>query len=171
MMDKKIISGYHGTTKAAAKAVCKTQQMFPSKRNNDWLGNGIYFFVNACDAQWWIGHTRYQTEKTAIISATITYIPEHLLDLDIQENVDKLNEVVNTFISLNQECINANIEKHQKWCFACNLIHKLDSTVELIARTFQHPNDSSIFPINRRQLCVFNSNLISEIKELEGALC
>ena len=27
MMDKKIISGYHGTTKAAAKAVCKTQQM------------------------------------------------------------------------------------------------------------------------------------------------
>ena len=171
MMDRDIIDGYHGTTKKSAEVICKEQRMFPSKRNNDWLGNGIYFFANAYDAQWWISHARYCNRKTSVLTAKITYVPANLLDLDIQDDLKKLNDVVHTFISLNEGQIKADMTPQQKWCFACNLIHEIDPNVELIARTFPHHEDSSIFPINRRQICVFDNKLISDIREFEGVLC
>ena len=43
MIDTRTFIGYHGTTKSACKKICNGSYKI-SKRNNHWLGDGVYFF-------------------------------------------------------------------------------------------------------------------------------
>ena len=46
-------AGYHGTSNYAAEKIIEQQEFLPSKKLDEWLGKGIYFFYRYDDAVWW----------------------------------------------------------------------------------------------------------------------
>lgn len=45
--------GYHGTDCMAADSILGSQQFKFSNREDDWLGQGVYFYYADGDARWW----------------------------------------------------------------------------------------------------------------------
>lgn len=65
---------YHGTSLENAKKICKFSNDIDFKvscKDNEWLGNGVYFFDNKKDAIDWSKKVRKHKE-IGIVSAVIT---------------------------------------------------------------------------------------------------
>lgn len=45
--------GYHGTDKEAAQGIVSSQKFIPSSAEDEWLGEGVYFFWDPDDSHWW----------------------------------------------------------------------------------------------------------------------
>ena len=172
MEEKKI--GYHGLPREYVKKTLATQQMHESKKDNEWLGKGVYFFEYLAHAKWWVTHTRFEGRETAILQALLSYNENQLLDLDDPEESRKINRLFSEIVSKRDVIANPFflIEQptdHQKCCFICNVVRKLNPEIGIIIYTFPcdiDHNNSSVFQSNQRQICVSDHSIISDIKEV-----
>ncbi len=93
------IDAFHGTSLHAAKEIEKTSYK-ESNKDNDWLGRGIYFFVdgisdpltNACD--WAIAEAKKKDyEHFAVLRSNVEIEDDFLIDLTNQDGLAKFNIV------------------------------------------------------------------------------
>lgn len=165
--------GYHGTTRAQALRMVN-ERFFPnSDRKNEWLGKGIYFFAYKEHASWWISHSRYVGQETAIVVADLRYTKEQLLDLDDPAQLQILDDIVREaveFSDRSKDSTGAEIKtKQQNWCFACNLIKQLCPEIGIIMYTFRDSGKRSYYTYsrltgNQKQICVSEHSIITNVK-------
>lgn len=156
------INGFHSTTQKNAEKI-KNNGFLPSEKNNEWLGKGVYFWCQYNDALFWVSNSHKKVNEMCIISVDILEKNEYVLDLDIYDNMKKLEEFV---INFNHE----NYEKGQTFdfnsaeqlrCFYCEM-YKIYYKVNIISYSFTiKGNNCCGFPQTRRQFCVSNTDCIT----------
>ncbi len=94
IMIKKYI-GYHGTTNDNATKILKDKNILPSRDEDEWLGEGSYFFYDAADAHWWCREYKKLKEYT-ILKADVEAktIIDFVHSREDQLNLWKLCEIV-----------------------------------------------------------------------------
>jgi len=79
------LKGFHATSEYNANKIIKEKFIVNTKRNNEWLGHGIYFFKYKVDAQSWGEQTYYCKPIPAIIECELEVEEDRFLDLDNPE--------------------------------------------------------------------------------------
>ena len=92
------LKGYHGTCSFARKSI-ESKGLDPeatTKRNNHWLGNGVYFFEDFAIAKWWaVGVASKNHGSLPIIYGACIVVEEKQgLDLDNNEEQAKFRHFV-----------------------------------------------------------------------------
>ena len=93
-MQKDRYTCYHGTIQKFADNIKNTKKFKIENRNNHWLGNGVYFFVNNFfEAEWWSKQAKKKfirenepdepKVKRQVIRLQVNINPKRLLDLDV----------------------------------------------------------------------------------------
>ena len=70
--------GYHGTDPVAAEQILSQKKFLPTREEDAWLGEGVYFFIDDSDACWWCEKNK-RIKKYAVLKAEIT--PNTVIDL------------------------------------------------------------------------------------------
>ena len=77
-------TGYHGTSKESADAIIKDKKFRISNGEEQWLGDGIYFYPDFGDALNW-KYNDNDADVEAVIHAIIRIDDDEYLDLDNEE--------------------------------------------------------------------------------------
>lgn len=174
---------FHGTTRTVANIVKDTSKFQYNFRNDHWLGNGIYFFIEDYDkAKWWAKTLarRERKSKASVISLVATIQRNKILDLDAEKERKDFYQFVLDFIAANpviegldftytsspsDENIDMNEAKLR--CFMLDLIQKINHydackyTFVDDKLTYSLPNvNSSLIRNNGVQLCIYNQSII-----------
>ena len=174
---------FHGTTRTVANIVKDTSKFQYNFRNDHWLGNGIYFFIEDYDkAKWWAKTLarRERKSKASVISLVATIQRNKILDLDAEKERKDFYQFVLDFIAANpviegldftytsspsDENIDMNEAKLR--CFMLDLIQKINNydtckyTFVDDKLTYSLPNvNSSLIRNNGVQLCIYNQSVI-----------
>lgn len=167
--------GYHGTTQANAEKILQEQRFINSTKNNEWLGDGVYFFAYQNDAEWWIKANRFKNQKTEILKADLEYTDKQLLDLDDREQLDRVETILLYFIKENNFEFNNGVDlSSESWdkqiCWACNLIKKISPEIGIIIYTFLGKKHYKYLPVSatQRQICVSDHSIIRNISRIAG---
>lgn len=158
-------SVYHGTSFEAAASIRKERRFRPSEEDDDWLGSGVYFFR-------YRGHARSWTKgRGDVVTATLEYDDQELLDLDDPDQWEKLNRVMETVMGFltgeGKIRLRSKNETRKRWCLSCNIYRDLHPEIGVISYTFPRrnpPPGPSGFPSNARQICVSKQELITDIE-------
>lgn len=91
---KYFLTLYHGTNDICSDLICKGGFKEPSKKRNDhWLGNGVYFFREDEEQAYVWGKSRYQyckeTRKIIVLEAYIELEARFFLNLDSRQGIEK----------------------------------------------------------------------------------
>ncbi len=174
---------FHGTTRTVANIVKDTSKFQYNFRNDHWLGNGIYFFIEDYDkAKRWAKTLarRERKSKASVISLVATIQRNKILDLDAEKERKDFYQFVLDFIAANpviegldftytsspsDENIDMNEAKLR--CFMLDLIQKINNydackyTFVDDKLTYSLPNvNSSLIRNNGVQLCIYNQSVI-----------
>lgn len=171
--------GYHGTSLMAANDIVKNGFKVNKKRDDHWLGQGIYFFNEDIEqAEKWASN-RYKNKKSAVIEADIRIPREKVLDLHTREGLKYLSGFLNYLekkkgLKVTQSKIDCTpklahwvfttISEEAKWVIIKNFLvaSYYDGNYGLKALSFTHNEIEQNFSLNSPQLCIKN------IKVLEG---
>ena len=174
---------FHGTTRTVANIVKDTSKFQYNLRNDHWLGNGIYFFIEDYDkAKWWAKTLarRERKSKASVISLAVTIQRNKILDLDAEKERKDFYQFVLDFIAANPVIEgldftytsspndeNIDIDEAKLRCFMLDLIQKINNydackfTFVDDKLTYSLPNvNSSIIRNNAVQLCIYNQSVI-----------
>lgn len=167
--------GYYGTTQAKADKILREQRFINSTKNNEWLGNGVYFFAYQNDAEWWVKADRFKNQKTAIIKADLEYTDKQLLDLDDREQLEKMYKILREAFKIRGNGADFNVyitdkPLYQQFCWACNMIKKILPSIGIIIYTFSQNKNYKYIPFtaNQRQICVSDHTIIKYISRVAG---
>lgn len=169
--------GYHGTSKKSANIILRSEFQVSDGRDDHWLGTGIYFFQNICDADSW----SKQKFKPAIIECNLEYEECKFLDLD---NPDMLSKTMSIWTDIESEYRANNIslsfksDKHAM-CYILNVYKKMNG-IELIKYTFPNMRTARKnkyiflnkgYQYNEVQLCCTNNETIKSkrLVRMEGS--
>lgn len=172
-MAKIRMRGYHGTTVEAAKDIVKTQEVWDSTENNEWLGKGAYFFAYPRHATLWIKHENKLPGD--IVEAQLEFDEQQWLDLDDPAQMDKMNhDLVALYRKISPQ-ITIMLPKDPKelwkvWCWACDTYRGLHKEVGIISYTFPQKKFSpaSGYHSNERQICVSDHSIIKSLAIYDG---
>ena len=148
---------YHGTLKERTFKILKNE-FYRSTKKTEWLGHGVYFFEDLNYAQAWAYQEGGKTDpakEPAVLSATIQCEDNEFFDLDIAENMKKL-EAMRKLFSQKSDLGHAIIGPQELRCAACNLYKKLNG-IKIFAYSFPKVTTNVVgFPVNspQRQFCV-----------------
>lgn len=152
--------GYHGTLDHKAEVIMRSH-FIHSKKNSEWLGNGVYFFSALRDAKRW---ARMESEKegnesfaAAVLEADLECPENQYYDLDNRD-------LMNTLVGEAEELLKGlrgksktKLTEAQIRCAACNWF-ALKHGISIYAYTFplKIKTNNAGFPyeIKHRQLCV-----------------
>jgi hypothetical protein len=96
--------GYHGTSGESASLIIETG-FTPSKNHDDWLGHGVYFFINgiSCpksNAEKWAKNQAWDNDKKyykykaySVIQAKVDVQKSRLLDLTTTDGLEVFNTI------------------------------------------------------------------------------
>lgn len=161
------IKGLHTTTQRKADEILSSGKFFPSCKNNEWLGKGVYFWSKYADALFWVNKSYKNENDMCIITVEIEDDSNKILDLDIEENMNKLVDFVNDY---NREMIEKTNYKpqfndeHETRCFYCELFKRLYN-INIILYSFPiRGYNVAGFNLKRKQFCVSNTDTISIVK-------
>lgn len=174
------IDGYHGTIKPYADSILFSQRFRRSKKINEWLGYGIYFYGHCEEAIWW---AKIQADRhgssPAVLLAKIECDNTEYLDLDVFDNVFDVNNCFKRFLrSLKKEnTVGIDFESagiDERRCFAIELYKETHPDIKLISYTFDVPTRnprayaSLAFVPRQKQYCVVSSDIIKSINNVDG---
>lgn len=174
---------FHGTTTEYFKCIKESNRFQFQQRNNHWLGNGVYFFLDdQRKAEWWakmaVRKSEKQNEKKEFAPCVLYLEAKSDIDKVIDLNTETGQQLVDDFAKyLKQQKIQINIpnvdnlskskKEHISRCFLMDL---LAISGDYVASCYQFPNNSSykfedLGPygiVNNRgnQLCVYNQEII-----------
>jgi hypothetical protein len=157
------LKGFHTTTSNNARKITFDNKFKPSTKTNEWLGEGIYFWLTYEDAMYWFEKSNTFINEMCIISVNLTLDENKILDLDIPDNMNILVEFVNTYTN---EMLKISKKSpkfksiEEKRCFYCNL-YKRKYSLDAIIFTFSQEYNSVGFTVKRKQVCVHNPETIA----------
>lgn len=165
---------YHGTNETSSKQILKSGfKISVGKREDHWLGDGIYFFrEDEEQARIW-GQNRYKGRhhKVVVLETNISIDSVNYLDLDsprglayFQEHVDKMERKLES-MGVQLKSDDANKLRH----LACGM---LSEECKVIKRTFEGRslfNHHELFrkmklKLNGVQVCIRDVSVIQEVK-------
>lgn len=172
MSQKKNFKGYHGTDYNGAHSILKSKEFNLSKSDNEWLGTGIYFFIDrnkdkAIDNayRWTKNYKRFNFYR--IIETYIKIDDDKILDLDDEVLRDVYHEYRKAKIRDTKSrglTINTNKIK-----FDCETINDICNKLGFLASKQQRyisvledkPIPNSAIP-NCTIMCARNNNIIDK---------
>lgn len=163
------ITGYHGTSQSCAAAILIEKHFRESASKKEWLGSGVYFFEDRNHAIGWanIRSRNCGEEFAVVIAAGIRYRRDEMFDLDIPDNVFKIESC---FI---QAMTDGEFGKgtpqfkslDELRCFSTDFYKELHPEIKVVAYTFDSTQRVAAgFPFKQRQLCVNDQSIISGIR-------
>lgn len=170
-----MIVGYHGTLETKAKIILSQQKFYHSKNDNEWLGEGVYFFKYKKHAIWWANKkSREEKDEPSLLCADLIFTEYQLLDLDNPDHLQHLKDFMSEYFRKFPDFDNT-WEKYspcQRWCISCNLYKALYNDIKVICRTFGQftPKDHSngnAFSENKIQYCITDDDIIQNIRKEE----
>lgn len=158
---------YHGTDRGSYLKIKKNGFEF-SFRNNHWLGNGIYFFLDDIDkAKWW-AEQAYYIKEPVVLNIIISLLGEELFDIDMEKNLKELdgfamdfkNCLIQNKVQIKEE--NQKDPTHSWQCFILDSFMKSHKPYKAVARTFitSKKIGMSEFQDVAKQLCVYSKDVI-----------
>lgn len=179
-MQKDRYTCYHGTIQKFADNIKNTKKFKIEIRNNHWLGNGVYFFVdNFSEAEWWSKQAKKkfirenkldeQKVKQQVIQLQINIDPERLLDLDVVSEIDALNNFMRELRKEDLYIFGPNKNKEIERCAIIDLYAEYKEykaacyTFESKAKLSKKSNNFMIsigLEKHAKQLCVFDQSII-----------
>lgn len=157
------LRGFHTTTAKNARQINLKSKFTPSTKSNEWLGEGVYFWLAYEDAMYWFEKSNTYINEMCIISVQLTLDKDKILDLDIPDNMNILVDFANTYIN-EMSKISKKLPDfkttNEKRCFYCNL-YKRKYSLDAIIFTFSQEYNSVGFAVKRKQVCVHNSKAIT----------
>lgn len=166
-------TAYHGTTKNKAYSIIISGSFQLSKRKNEWLGFGTYFFENYEEALTWAEKVSLKDatgENAAVISARLQSEDNLFCDLDKDYNMEKVEAEVREVLSRKLSNGAPRMRREEVRCLACNY-YGMKHKIKIFAYTFEAFSYNSIcFPKSReqRQFCVREHGAISNVTEEGG---
>lgn len=131
------IIGYHGTDSKHVDSIL-TKGFKASRRNDHWLGQGIYFYTSLELAKWWIKRKKKGTSNNAVIEVLLDCGKCNVLDLDTINGLDFFLEEAHNLLHKNSNIGNYqfnNDEEYKNLCFILDLL-KAKFDIEIIICTF-----------------------------------
>lgn len=174
-MGKFKFTGFHATSKDHVNNIIIDGFIINRKRNNDWLGYGIYLFMYKIDADSWAKGTYYCKDNPAIIKCFAEVEKDKYLDLDNPEEMDNYHRYYNEtleVLSRNGKSIVFK-DKYEAMCWGLNL-YKKDKGIDAIKYTFvnnrtknmmKYGNNKYGYKYNEIQICISRNDVILK-KEL-----
>lgn len=162
------LDGFHTTTSKNARQIDTTKNFRPSNKLNEWLGEGVYFWLTYTDAMYWFEKSYTGINEMCIISVKLSLDRDKILDLDSPEDMNILVDFANTY---NNEMIKMSkklpvfTSSHEQRCFYCNL-YKRKYALDAIIFSFSQEYNVVGFAVKRKQICVHNNKTIT-IKTLQ----
>lgn len=149
--------GYHGTTREAAENIVEKKMKYRiSCSNKEWLGRGIYFYVNISDARQW-------RNSFAVLRSVIWIKQSEYIDYDTEKGRELFVRAKQIIEEYAQGKLLLSAEEAQ--CVISNMIWDSNPQVKLMAATF--PNEprkgqKTIFDYRkkRREFCVRDNDCI-----------
>jgi hypothetical protein len=175
--------GYHGTSEENVSDILENQ-FIAVRRDEHWLGQGIYFYDDSQLAEWWIKKKleTYSGVGPAVIKATMRCEKNSFLDLDRNGDLDLFFSKLENLLMSGQIEIDLRLRTDEKsrirnLCFCIDLLKRC-SGLKLIAMTFLKANPSYVrgnilnfeedyFPLpfavsyKERQICAASNDIIA----------
>lgn len=99
-MEKRRFIGFHATSKDNVNKINEEGFIINKRRNNEWLGYGIYMFLYKVDADSWARGTYYCKNNPVIIKCHVEVEEDKYLDLDNPEEKNVYESYYNEILSL-----------------------------------------------------------------------
>lgn len=155
--------GYHKTYLIYKEDIIKNG-FDPSCDDDDWLGEGVYFWDNLNNAKWW--NKNKGTLRHCIFECELTCKANRYLNLDDENEMGKFDifskQYIREMIKLGNKVPKFG-NNNQRKKFFCDLYCKKND-FEILSHTFKHDIiNSAGFKIGteyRRQICVRENNNI-----------
>lgn len=159
-----IIVGYHATNKANAKKILKKGFM-QSKGDKEWLGSGIYFYLNIQDALEW---RRCDT----ILCTFIKVGEKDILDIDSDKGKRKYLQATNKVIEKAKTLkIELDKDAQKNQCAVVNLIWDLNKNIKLIESSLpkEKRKINTLFDPRkkRKEMCIRDKKMIKKIISID----
>lgn len=164
--------GYHKTYSIYKESIIENG-FKPSCDDDDWLGEGIYFWDNLDNANWWNKNKNKGTMKHCVFQCELRCKANKYLNLDDKNEMNKFDIFSKQYIKEMRK-LGEKIPKfgnnNQRKKFFCDLYCKKNN-FEILSHTFEHDIiNSAGFKVGieyKRQICVReNSNIkIIAVKE------
>ena len=160
-------TGYHKTLELNKNNILNNG-FKPSNEPDDWLGEGIYFWDNLENANWWKSNNK--NFKSCIFVCNLKCDKNKYLNLD-----NDMNKLENFYKNYLKELARSNSPKpnfknsNEIKKFFCDL-YCLKNNIEILSFTFTHTEKNKVGFITgikkRRQICVKKNNNISIVSIL-----
>lgn len=178
-------TGFHATDESSAQNIISDgfDIKKTKKRDNHWLGTGIYFFPHYADAQSWAKETPYIAKSPAILKCGISVLDDKVLDLDNPFFMNMFQEYFDEILDVLTKAGKSLTFKTDKHAMHYGLdIYKEDKNIHFIKYTFHHHRTKRVlkyafnpvtYGYNEVQYCVSDESCINinEQLELGGAVC
>lgn len=163
------LTGYHGTIKENAKKIIKENHYKLSTKNDEWLGDGIYFFKDIFWANYWARMVSKNWHgQPAVLKSLISCKNEEYFDLDSVDNKKKIENSLKDFANTESSVGAPNFEnKEEMRSFYCNFYAELNN---ILVYSCNFPGvgfDDLGFPKTQVQYCVRDNSAIKSIEILE----
>ena len=129
------IEAYHGTSGEAAHSILSTS-FNESVRQNEWLGHGIYFFVNGISdplqnsIEWATAQAGKDAagKKIAVLKSFVDVDQDRLLDITDNEGLSFFNDIKEDLFEKIFGNLSLKIPSNQHNCILFNfMVHTLDA--------------------------------------------
>lgn len=169
-MTKLYLKGFHSTSEHSANNIIEDIFKINTKRKNEWLGYGIYFFKYKSDAQSWGKNTYYCNPNPVIIECEFEIEEDKFLDLDDPEKKNTYEEYFNEILSVlttNNKSLVFR-DKEEAMCFGLNL-YKKEYSIDAIQYTFKnsrtkkamgYKSNEMSYTYNEVQFCITRNDCI-----------
>lgn len=172
---------FHGTIKHYADQVIQEKKFTIKRRDDHWLGNGVYFFINDREkAKWWSKEASKRanfneelkaiagdtTEKVIYLETTLNN--RELLDLDTENGQKRIKDFIDYLLKRKSRItgIVSSGEEHKALCKILDLFAKTEN-VKATSYTFESNRKELFKGLNRygivnrgRQLSVYDQTII-----------
>lgn len=155
-----IIVGYHATNKENAKKILKNG-FIQSNGDKEWLGRGIYFYLNIQDALEW-------RQCDTVLCTFIKVNAKYILDIDSEKGKSKYLKASNKVIEQTKKLkveLDKDAQKNQ--CAVVNLIWDLNKNIKLIKSSLPKEKSkiNTLFDPRkkRKEMCIRDKKMIKKI--------
>lgn len=163
-------TGYHTTLKIYKESIIENG-FKPSNNEDDWLGEGIYFWDNIKNAEWWISDKAMLSKCIFICDLQCNL--SNYLNLDNKSEMTKFEMFSKQYVKEMARLSNKKPNfknSNQRKKFFCD-IYCSRNNISILSFTFEHDiiNKAGFKTgtFNRRQICVRDSNCISIVSVKE----
>lgn len=161
-------TGYHKAECSYAEIVKKWQRFKISRKDIEWLGDGIYFWENLSDAHWW---RKDAYKHFTIFRAELCCKSKYYFDLDDKKNMDEMRKFAeackDAFLKSGKDVSGDSFIYRAAVCS----YYKERVGIKLMRFTFpQNEYNSLGFPIDvvyRTQYCATDNSVIKHFEVLE----